>query len=392
MPLLCLHENPDFIGVILILRRTIVQKNQDEEFMQRALDLATLATGRTNPNPMVGAVIVKDNRIIGEGYHHKAGTPHAEVHALKAAGDNSREATVYVSLEPCSHFGKTPPCADALIKAGVKRVVIAMVDPNPKVAGQGIKRLKNAGVEVEVGVLEKQARRINEVFLKHIQTGKPFVAMKTAMTLDGKIACASGDSKWITNEESRAYVHQLRNTYEAIMVGIGTVLKDDPRLNTRLDVEDLRDPIRVIIDTHLELPVESHIVQSASEQRTIVYCSNRVDQQPIQLLESKGIEVIAINDENGFLPLAEVFKSLYEFGICSLLVEGGGEVNGYLVQHQLVDKLYWFVAPKILGGRESLSPVGGAGIQQMKDAYLLNQIEIQRFGEDVLFTAYPANN
>jgi diaminohydroxyphosphoribosylaminopyrimidine deaminase/5-amino-6-(5-phosphoribosylamino)uracil reductase len=266
-----------------------------------------------------------------------------------------------------------------------------MVDPNPKVAGQGIKRLIEAGIQVDVGILETQAQLLNEVFLKHILTGRPFVAMKTAMTLDGKIACESGDSKWITNEKSRAYVHKLRNTYAAILVGIGTVLKDDPMLNTRLEQEDIHHPVRVIIDSHLELPLESQIVQSAKEQRTIVFCSGRVDQQQIHLLKSQGIEVISLDDVNGFLPLEKVFESLYKIGICSVLVEGGGEINGYLIQHQLFDKLYWFIAPKLIGGRKSRSPIGGEGIQQMKDACLLNYMEIQRFDEDVLFTAYPIN-
>jgi diaminohydroxyphosphoribosylaminopyrimidine deaminase/5-amino-6-(5-phosphoribosylamino)uracil reductase len=237
-------------------------KKADMEYMQRAIELATQARGRTSPNPMVGAVIVKDGKIIGEGYHKKAGTPHAEIHALAAAGNEARGATLYVSLEPCCHHGRTPPCTEAIINSGIKRVVIAALDPNPKVAGGGLQRLKEAGIDAEFGLMQEAAMELNAVFFKYIQRALPYVALKTAMTLDGKIAAGSGDSRWITGPEARQHVHQLRNIYDAIMVGIGTVLADNPRLNTRLQEGQGRDPVRVIIDNQLDLPVNSIIAQS----------------------------------------------------------------------------------------------------------------------------------
>ncbi|MDD3364712.1 MAG: bifunctional diaminohydroxyphosphoribosylaminopyrimidine deaminase/5-amino-6-(5-phosphoribosylamino)uracil reductase RibD [Syntrophomonas sp.] len=360
----------------------------DQFYMKRALGLAARAQGRTSPNPMVGAVIVKNGQLIGEGYHHQAGTPHAEVHALNEAGEQAVGATLYVTLEPCSHFGRTPPCADAVIKAGIKRVVIATTDPNPQVAGKGIARLKDAGIEVELGVMEHEASRLNEVFFKYIQTGLPFVALKTAMTLDGKIASYSGDSKWITGEDARHYVHQLRNIYDAIMVGIGTVLKDDPFLNTRLEIADMRNPVRIIIDSNLDLPPTSNIARSSHEQRTLVFCSSNSDSQRREPLEALGVELISLDIDSDLIPLEKVLGILGEMGLCSLLVEGGGEINAYLLEHQLLDKAYWFIAPKIIGGRQAPSPIGGQGIEFMKDALELKSMEIQKFSEDFLLTGY----
>jgi diaminohydroxyphosphoribosylaminopyrimidine deaminase/5-amino-6-(5-phosphoribosylamino)uracil reductase len=360
----------------------------DQFYMKRALELAAQAEGRTNPNPMVGAVIVKDGQLIGEGFHHQAGTPHAEIHALNEAGDQAAGSTMYVTLEPCSHFGRTPPCADAVIKAGIKRVVIAARDPNPQVAGKGIAKLRGAGIEVELGVMEHEASRLNEVFFKYIQTGLPFVTLKTAMTLDGKIASCRGDSKWITGEDSRHYVHQLRNVYDAIMVGIGTVLKDNPFLNTRLEIENIRNPVRIIIDSHLDLPPASNIARSSHEQRTLVFCSNSSDAKKRKQLEALGLELISLEMDSELIPLEKVLVILSEMGLCSLLVEGGGEINAYLLQHQLIDKVHWFIAPKIIGGREAPSPIGGQGIELMKDALEINSIEIQKFSEDFLLTGY----
>jgi diaminohydroxyphosphoribosylaminopyrimidine deaminase/5-amino-6-(5-phosphoribosylamino)uracil reductase len=356
--------------------------------MQQAMDLAIRAQGRTNPNPMVGAVIVKDGQVIGTGYHKQAGTPHAEVHALNAAGAQALGATLYVTLEPCSHFGKTPPCADALIRAGIKRVVVATSDPNPQVAGKGIGKLRQAGIEVDLGVLQHEAACLNEVFFKYIQTGLPFVALKTAMTLDGKIASRSGDSQWITGDDSRHYVHQLRNIYEAILVGIGTLLKDDPRLNTRLEIENTRDPVRIIIDTNLDLPPASNIARTSHEQRTLVFCSTNINKERKGRLEDLGIEIIRLDIDSDLIPLETVIKILGKMGICSLLVEGGGEINAYLLQHQLIDKVYWFLAPKIIGGRQAPSPIGGQGIELMKDALELKTMEIKRFARDFLITGY----
>ncbi|MDD4803158.1 MAG: bifunctional diaminohydroxyphosphoribosylaminopyrimidine deaminase/5-amino-6-(5-phosphoribosylamino)uracil reductase RibD [Syntrophomonas sp.] len=356
--------------------------------MQRALQLASQGRGRTSPNPMVGAVIAHNDRLLGEGYHHKAGTPHAEIHALNEAGQQSWGATLYVTLEPCSHFGRTPPCVDAVINAGIKRVVIAVADPNPCVAGQGIARLKEAGIEVELGLMKQEAYRLNEVFFKYIKTGNPFVALKTAMTLDGKIAAASGDSKWITGEDSRHYVHQLRDIYDAIMVGIGTVLKDDPRLNTRLETADRKNPVRVIIDSHLDLPLTSNIARTCHEQRTLVFCSRTSDAKRKSELQSQGAEIIDLDMETNLVPLEKVLPILGKLGICSLLVEGGGEINAYLLENELIDKAYWFISPKIIGGRQSLSPIGGKGIEYMQDARELKSIQIHSFANDFLLTGY----
>ncbi len=361
---------------------------EDKVFMQKALDLAALALGRTNPNPMVGAVIVKEGQIVGEGYHHQAGTPHAEVHALNEAGGQAVGSTLYVTLEPCSHFGRTPPCADAVIKSGIKRTVIATLDPNPQVAGRGMERLREAGIEVEVGVLEQPASRLNEVFFKYIQTGLPFIALKTAMTLDGKIAAYSGDSKWITGDDARQYVHKLRNVYDAILVGIGTVLKDDPMLNTRLETENIRNPIRIIIDGDLEISPASNIGKTANQQRSLVFCSDRADSAKMLQLESMGIEIYGLNCDPDLIPLEEVIALLGKMGICSLLIEGGGQINAYLLEHRLIDKVYWFVAPKIIGGRLAPSPISGQGIEHMRDALTLTSVDLMRFTNDILITGY----
>lgn len=360
----------------------------DQFYMRRALELAALALGRTSPNPVVGAVIVQDNQIVGEGYHHKAGTPHAEVLALQQAGEKAAGATVYVSLEPCSHFGRTPPCADALIKAGVKKVVIACLDPNPQVAGKGRQKLLDAGMEIELGVMQAEALQLNEAFFKRIQTGKPFVALKTAMTLDGKIASKTGDSRWITSSDARNYVHQLRNTYDAILVGIGTVLHDDPLLNTRLDDRDSRDPLRVIIDTALDLPITSQIVHSSREQRSIIYCGAAADQQKQIELEAHGCEIVRLESDGTLLPLENVLDHLGSLGICSLLVEGGGQINASLLEGKLADKVYSFIAPKIIGGNAAPSPVGGQGLSFMREAWELHSIEVKRFAKDILITGY----
>lgn len=356
--------------------------------MRRALELAAQARGRTNPNPMVGAVIVKDGQVVGEGYHHRAGTPHAEVHALKAAGDRSRGAILYVTLEPCSHFGQTPPCADAIIQAGIKRAVIATTDPNPQVAGNGIGKLKEAGIEVELGVLEHESRQLNEVFCKYIKTRIPYMALKTAMTLDGKIASFSGDSRWVTGEAARRYVHQLRNTYDAIMAGIGTVLKDDPLLNTRLEGADIRDPVRVIIDGRLNLPFDSQIARTAHKQETLVFCSAAADSVNRRQLEDMQVEIITLDCDPDLIPLQEVLERLGDRGLCSVLVEGGGEINAYLLEHDLIDKVYWFIAPKMIGGRQAPTPIGGQGIELMKDARQLKSIQIQPYAPDLLLTGY----
>lgn len=365
--------------------------DEDNRFMQRALELADKARGRTSPNPLVGAVIVKDGKVLGEGYHRQAGTPHAEIHALNDAGAQDIEgATMYVTLEPCSHYGRTPPCADALVRAGLGRVVIATLDSNPLVAGKGRKILEEAGIKTAVGLLEEQALQLNEVFFKYIQTGKPFVSLKVAMTLDGKIASFSGDSRWITGEAARNYVHQLRNSHDAIMVGIGTVLADDPQLNTRLDTEDQRNPVRIIIDGQLDIPLESKIVKTAGEQRTMVFTSSNHDKGKAGVLKAWGLEIVEIGEETSCLPLESIMGKLGKIGICSLLLEGGAQINAYMLKHNLVDKVYWFIAPKIIGGKNAPSPVAGHGIEYMNQAIKLNKVEIKSFADDLCMVGYIA--
>jgi len=362
--------------------------NDDRHYMQRALELAALGLGRTSPNPAVGAVIVKEGTIVGEGYHQKAGTPHAEIHALRQAGEHARGADIYVTLEPCSHYGKTPPCVNALIEAGIKRVVAAVLDPNPLVAGQGIKILQNAGIETKIGVLEEPARRLNEAFFKYITTRRPFVALKTAMTLDGKIATREGNSRWITSAPARQYVHQLRNRYDAIMVGIGTVLADDPLLNTRLEDASARDPVRIIIDGQLNLPLDSKIAQTSNNQPTLVYTSRSADQGREKALREKGLEIVRVDGTQDNLDLRQVMDDLGKRGLISILVEGGAGLNASLLEQKLVDKLYWFIAPKIIGGSQAPGPVGGTGAAIMDEAIILHDIQQQQIGDDLLVEAY----
>ncbi len=365
-----------------------MKKNDDIHYMQRALDLAKKGMGRTNPNPMVGAVIVKNGQIIAEGYHKKAGTPHAEIHALNAAGQDALFSTIYVSLEPCSHHGRTPPCADALVNAGIKRAVIASLDPNPQVSGRGLKILQDAGIETEVGVLEKEALKLNEVFFKYITSKRPFISLKTAVTLDGKIASWNGDSRWISNPASRKYVHNLRNVYDGIMVGIGTVLADDPMLNTRLDIDDKRDPLRIIIDGDLELPLESKIVKSSREQKTLVFTSRINNHSKAAQLQDAGIEIIELGGNPQKLAVKKALEILGEREVCSILLEGGAELNAYMIEHKLINKVYWFIAPKIIGGRNSPSPIAGQGIELMDNALCLHNVDMQRIQDDILITAY----
>lgn len=360
----------------------------DIKWMNRALELASKALGKTNPNPMVGAVIVKNNILISEDYHKKSGESHAEVLALNKAGSEAKGSTVYVSLEPCCHYGKTPPCTDALINAGVKKVVIACLDPNLLVAGKGVEKLKKAGIEVVVGILKTEAQKLNEVFFKFINKKLPFVALKFAMTLNGKVATTNGDSKWISCEESRRYVHQLRNQYQAIMAGIGTVLKDDPMLNTRLDLEESRDPIRIIIDPHLQIPLNSKIIQSSKEQKTIIVCSIEKSQEKAKILSSIDIDLIELNGDPLNLSLKQALKICADQGISSILLEGGGELNASMLKEELIDKIYCFIAPKIIGGKSAPGPIGGDGVKLMNQAITLKDLTYKQIENDVLITGY----
>jgi len=361
----------------------------DEQYMRQALTIAQYAVGRTSPNPLVGAVIVADGRVVGQGWHRQAGTPHAEINALAQAGELAQGATMYVTLEPCSHYGRTPPCADALIAANIKKVVIAMNDPNPLVAGRGIKKLRDAGIEVIENVLTAEAAAINEIFIKYISTQMPFVALKSAMSIDGKIAAHTGHSQWITGPQSRERVQKLRDCYDAILVGIGTVLADNPRLTTRLP-EIGKNPIRIIIDSMARTPLTAHVVTDGLAP-TIIAVTGAAPQERIKALQACGVEVLVINDKQGSVDLRSLFKTLAGRSIASILIEGGAGINASVLTENLVDKIYWFIAPKIIGGQGALGPVGGQGVADVNDAYFFEDMNIEPIGQDILISAYMRN-
>ncbi|MBP1718768.1 MAG: riboflavin biosynthesis protein RibD [Deltaproteobacteria bacterium] len=313
----------------------MARKVEDEKYMRLALRLARRGAGATSPNPMVGAVVVRGNRIVGRGYHRQAGEPHAEVLALRSAGEKARGATLYVTLEPCNHFGKTPPCTEAVLKAGIRKVVVGMKDPNPLVSGRGIRRLRRAGIQVEVGEFGEACRELNAAFCKYITSRRPFVILKGALTLDGKIATPSGDSRWITGPESRQEVHRLRQAVDAVMVGIGTVLKDDPLLNVRLSrTRPKHQPLRIVVDSRLRVPLNSRLVD-----------------------------------------------------ILSVLLEGGAQINASALRARLVDRFLFFFAPKIVGGVRAPGLIGGEGARRLRDAMPLELLRVRRIGPDLLVEA-----
>ena len=358
----------------------------DEKWMRIALDLAKKGEGFVNPNPMVGAVIVKGERIIGEGFHTKFGQEHAEVEAIKNASESVKGATIYVTLEPCSNYGKTPPCADLIISKKFKRVVVGTLDPNPLVAGRGINKIKAAGIEVTVGVLEDECRKINEVFLKYIKNKEPFVLMKSAVSLDGKIATSKGESKWITSDEARRKVHASRGKYAAIMVGINTVLEDNPSLTCRL--EGKKSPIRVVIDSALKIPLDSNIVKTAKEIPVIVACTKKANEEVIRKLETLGVKVIATNDKEGRVDLKELVKKIGEMNIDSILLEGGGTLNYSALSEGIIDKVQFYIAPKIIGGINSKTSVEGIGIDKLKDAFKIKISEVSKISDDIFIEGY----
>ncbi|KXG77290.1 Riboflavin biosynthesis protein RibD [Fervidicola ferrireducens] len=359
---------------------------RDIFFMKRALDLAKKGRGTTSPNPMVGAVIVKDGEIVGEGYHRKAGEPHAEVMALAQAGERARGAELFVNLEPCCHFGRTPPCADAIIRAGVKRVVVAMTDPNPLVAGKGIKRLREAGVEVEVGLLEEEARKLNEVFIKYITTGRPFIVAKIAQSLDGKIAMASGESRWITGEPARIKAHEFRSWYDAVMVGIGTVLADDPLLTCRLPGER-KSPLRIVVDSWARIPLDARMLE-CKDGRVILATTERADGEKVNALKGKGVEVIKVPAVDGRVDLKRLMEILGSMEITSVLVEGGATLIASFIKENLVDKLLVFQAPLIIGG-DGIDSIGILPIDQLKQAPRFKFHSAEAIGGDLLLEVYP---
>lgn len=355
----------------------------DQKYMQRALELAVKGVGRTNPNPLVGAVIVKNDKIIAEGYHEAFGGPHAEINALKNATESVKGATMYVTLEPCSHYGKTPPCTEAIIESGITEVVVAATDPNPLVAGRGIKRLEDSGIAVWTGLLEDEAKELNEIFIKFISTGNPFVIMKTAMTIDGKIACKSGKSKWISNEKSRQHVHKLRNRLSGIMVGIGTVLKDDPSLTCRRG-EFSRQPTRIIVDSSLKIPLDAKVLTDERPEETIIATTEKLDNQKAESIKSLGAKILYVPSKDGRVDLIKLMELLGKEQIDSILLEGGGELNYSALKAGIVDKVMTFIAPKVLGGKDAPTPVEGEGAMDMSQQIELENIKIQMFGDDVM--------
>lgn len=370
----------------------------DEKFMGLALSLAEEARGRTSPNPMVGAVIVRDGQIMGSGYHRKAGTPHAEIHAIADAGARAKGATIYVSLEPCSHYGRTGPCTQAIIEAGLSHVIMAMIDPDPRVSGRGKATLEAHGIRVQTGTLESQARKLNEAYIKYVITGRPFVILKTAMSLDGKIATAAGQSQWITSEDSRRMVHQIRDEVDAILVGIGTVISDDPSLTTRLEVssdpfspkgnsmeDGGQDAIRIILDSRARIPLKSRVLNLDSPAPTIVAVTSQAPQERVAKLEQRA-EVLIIPEQNGRVDLQALMEKLGQMQITSVLLEGGAEVNASALKAGIVDKVMVFIAPKLIGGSGSPGPIGGAGIDDLSESVLLTDISVDRVGEDILVT------
>ncbi|WP_433946390.1 bifunctional diaminohydroxyphosphoribosylaminopyrimidine deaminase/5-amino-6-(5-phosphoribosylamino)uracil reductase RibD [Paenibacillus sp. SN-8-1] len=358
----------------------------DEYYMSLALDMAEKALGQTGTNPVVGAVVVKDGAIVGIGMHLKQGTPHAEVHALNMAGRLAEGSTVYVTLEPCSHYGLTPPCSERLIAEKVARVVIACEDPNPKVAGRGIAMLKAQGINVQVGVLRDRAISLNKKFIKFITTGMPYITIKSASTLDGKIASATGDSKWITNERSRALVHVMRHQHQGILVGIGTVIADDPELSTRLPVPGL-SPVRIIVDSSLRIPDHSKVITDTLA-KTILLTTAQADEDRIKELEGRGIRVIPCG-EGPRVDMTLALSLLGREGISSILVEGGGRINGSFIREKLVDEVALFIAPKLIGGLGSTGNFVFEGYDQMKDAVTLKDMSVEILEDNVLIRGTP---
>lgn len=361
-----------------------------EEYMRRALELARKGEGHTSPNPMVGCVVVKDGRIISEGYHEKYGEFHAERNALTRCTEDTAGADLYVTLEPCCHQGKTPPCTDIIIEKKIARVFVGSMDSNPLVAGKGVQILRDHGIYVETGILDAECRKLNEVFYHYIATKTPFVVMKYAMTLDGKIACATGDSKWVTGEIARTQVHRMRGRYRGIMVGIGTVLADDPMLNCR--VEGGVDPVRIICDSNLHIPTESQIVKTASDIETIVACSQEAleserKQEKIRRLKEAGIQIIGTEGAHG-VNLVELMKKLGGQNIDSILLEGGGTLNASALEDGIVNKVYAYIAGKLIGGMDARSPVEGMGLDRMADAITLQNMEIEKLGDDFCIVGY----
>jgi len=359
-----------------------------ESYMKKALKLAGKARGRTSPNPMVGALVIKDDEIVGKGFHPEAGKPHAEIYALQEAGEQARQATMYVTLEPCNHHGRTPPCTEAIIEAGISRIFVGMEDPNPKVAGKGIARLRDAGLDVIVGILEEYCRQLNEAYIKYITTNTPFVTLKIAASMDGRIATHAGHSHWITNEKSRCYVHRLRDENDAILIGIGTLLQDNPKLTTRLPRKKGRNPYRIIVDSRLRTPLHANIFGEDAKEKLILVTGCK-DHNEIKLYRERTFRILQIpTDELGQLDLQILMEKLAKLEIMSVLIEGGSEISGSSVDAGIIDKICFFYAPLLIGGRGATGMMGGQGINFIPEAQRVKNLKIKYFGTDICVEGY----
>ena len=353
-----------------------MSRRDDTHYVDEVLRLARKADGWTNPNPMVGAVIVKDGRIIARGFHRRVGFPHAEIEALRAVKGTPGGATLYVNLEPCAHFGRTAPCADAIIASGIRRVVCSARDPSPLVRGHGIAKLRRAGISVSVGVRSTEAHNLNEAFYTFHKKRRPFIALKFAASLDGKLATRSGDSKWITNKEARTFARNLRGQYQAVLVGINTVLRDDPHLGAR--TRGKRNPTRIILDSELRIPLDSKVLRDAN---VIIATTSRAQRRRRTALEKRGVPVLSFRGKK--IPLPALLSELRKREVISILVEGGGEIIGSFLDEKMVDKMYAFYAPVLIGGRRAIG-IGGHGVKEIGSACGFSAISIRRFGDNIL--------
>jgi diaminohydroxyphosphoribosylaminopyrimidine deaminase / 5-amino-6-(5-phosphoribosylamino)uracil reductase len=358
------------------------------DFMKLALRLAARGAGWVSPNPMVGAVVVKNGHVVGRGYHRRAGLPHAEVEALLNAGEAARGADLYVTLEPCNHQGRTPPCTQAILAAGIRRVIIASHDPNPEVTGGGAAFLAAQGIDITTGILDAEARRLNEAWFHWVKTGQPWVVAKAACSLDGKIATASGESQWLTGETARSFGHRLRHRMDAILVGIGTVLADDPQLTARLPRKEGRDPIRIVLDSRLRLPPHARLVRLKSPAPTWVATTGQPPPDSVRALEEHGVQVIVLPSDAGKVSLPALLQLLGKRQVQSVLVEGGAETLGNFFDQRLVHQFHFFYAPKILGGIKAPGMVGGQGVAHLGEAHIAKNLSIRRLGGDLLISGY----
>lgn len=367
----------------MIGRRSMTK---DESLMEAALKHAKRGTGSTSPNPLVGAVLAKNGKVIACGYHKRPGGPHAEVVALDKAGRKAKGSELFVNLEPCSHFGRTPPCTERIIKDGVARVVIGMVDPNPINNGRGVKRLRKSGIDVKIGVLEERCKDLNRAFISFVTLKRPYVAIKAAQSLDGKIATFTGNSKWITDANTRRLAHKLRSRADAVLVGLNTIIKDDPLLNVRL-CKTKKQPMRIVLDSKLKIPIKSRIIQDKSS-RLIIATTRYAAKKRIEQLQKAGVDVFVCKSDNGRVEVGTLLRYLAERDISYLLVEGGGSVIASFLNKRLVDEAFFYISPKIIGGRNAPTSVEGVGVESVNSAIKLNNVALKKINQDILLHGY----